>query len=118
MNLSKTKAFWIGCKTKSLETLLAGEQLTWILQGQKFSDLGQSFSTSQDKILKSNHGPVISVIDELRACWENNKILTIRGKIKVMKSLPITKLVHYVMILLSLTLDLLKCLNKVFFTFI
>ena len=32
MNLSKTKAIWIGSKTKSLEILLAGEQLTWLFR--------------------------------------------------------------------------------------
>ena len=63
INLRKTKAIWIGSKTKSLEILLAGEQLTWLLQGEEFSYLGQFFSTSLDKILTSNYDPVISAID-------------------------------------------------------
>ena len=72
INLSKTKAIWIGSKTKSLEILLAGEQLTWLLQVEEFSYLGQFFSTSLDKILTSNYDPVISAIDKLLAGWGEN----------------------------------------------
>ena len=69
INLSKTEAIWIGSKTKSLRILLTGEQLTWLLQGEEFSYLGQIFSTSLDKILTFNYYPVISTIDKLLIPW-------------------------------------------------
>ena len=114
INLSKTEAIWIGSKLKSLEIPLAGEQLTWLLQGEKFSYLGQFFSTSLDKTLTSNYDPVISATGKLLAGWEKNRILTIMGKIQVIKSLAILKSVHLLTSLPSPTPDMLNRLNKFF----
>ena len=91
INLSKTIAIWIGSKTKSLETL---EQLTWFLQGDEFSYICHIFSTSLDKILTSNNDSVISAIDKLLAGWGRNRMLATMGKIQVIESLAIPKLVH------------------------
>ena len=118
INLSKTKTIWIGSKTKSLEILLAGEQLTWLLQDEELSYLGQIFPTSLDKILTSNYDPVISAINKLLAGWEKNRISTIMGKIQVIKSLAIPKLVHLLMSLPSPTPDMINHWNKIFYAFI
>ena len=77
-----------------MEILLAGEQLTWLLQGEEFSYLGQFFSTSLDKILTSNYDPVISAIDKLLAGWGKNRILTIMGKIQVPSYTQISSFVN------------------------
>ena len=47
-------------------------------QGEEFSDLGQIFSTSLDKILTSNYDPVVSAADKLIAGWGKNRILAIK----------------------------------------
>ena len=63
-------------------------KLDWLLQGEKFSHLGQVFSTSLDKILIFSYDPVRSAADKVLEGWGKNPILTIVGKIQVIKSLP------------------------------
>ena len=88
------------------------------MQGEEFSYLGQIFSTCLDKILTSSYDSVISAIDKLLAGWGRNRVLTIMGKIQVIKSLAIPKLVHLLMSLPSPTPDMINRLNKIFYTFI
>ena len=88
------------------------------MQGKEFRYLDQIFSTFLDKILTSNYDPVISATDKPLAGWGKNRILTIMGKIQVIKSLAIPKLVHLLMSLPSPTPDRINRLNKIFYTFI
>ena len=92
INSSKTKIIWIGSKKFSKEVY---HHTRWKLQwgATQFSLLGIEFSVNLDEMVSINYNSQLPKIKCLLNNW-NRRILTPIGKISVVKTLIIPKLIH------------------------
>ena len=96
INVDKTKVVKFGGNRDSRDILCPDLNLIWT---NKFTSLGIEYDVSDlDNITKLNLDPKIKDIDNLTKIWQIRN-LTIIGKITIIKSLFISKIIH---ILLSL----------------
>ena len=116
INIDKTNAVWIGSKRQSREKLLHNLQLKWNWEG-KFKLLGIQYNLSKENILAENFTIYYNEIKRILNNWTLRK-LTIVGKITVIKSLALSKLVHLFMTLPDPDNDYVKKLETMFFKFI
>ena len=85
MNLSKTKAMWVGKSKITLETPLATE---WCI-GVK--TLGIHFSRDQEQVMKQNFQDRLNEVQKLINLWKLRG-LSLFGKVTIIKSFLIPKL--------------------------
>ena len=91
MNPTKTQAVWIGTKAGSDAVLCPDKHLNWTC---KFTLLGINFDTKNlDNLTEINLESKIHTIRKLLASYKRRN-LTVIGKITVVKSLALPKLVH------------------------
>ena len=87
MNLSKTKAIWIGANKNSLEKPQGFEWRTGV------KTLGIYFSCNQEQVIKQNFYEKLSDIQKSIKSMEFEK-LTLFGKVTIIKSFLIPKLLY------------------------
>ena len=92
MNIDKTKAAWLGSKSNSTATMCSGRKLNW-LTNEPFVVLGITFSTDLYKIPNLNYNKKKLEEIKLLDCW-SWRHLSIQGKIQIIKSLLVPKIVH------------------------
>ena len=96
INVDKTKVVKFGRDRDSRDILCPDLRLIWT---NRFTSLGIEYDVSDlDNITKLNLDPKIIEIDNLTKIWQNRNLTSI-GKITIIKSLFISKIIH---ILLSL----------------
>ena len=98
VNIKKTKIGWFGVKSNSKIKLCPELKLEWIY---KFRLLGITFTTDLAGIGDINYKNKIDDIKKLFKNWQY-RYLTPYGKITVIKSLALSKLIHLVCVLPSL----------------
>ena len=91
MNYDKTKVIWIGAKRNSDTRFMPEVMFEW--NPTVFRVLGVSFSTQTEDIVKLNYDHKLRDIQHLLSIWSKRK-LTPFGKITVIKTLAISKLIH------------------------
>ena len=115
MNVSKTKASWIGSKRFSEDTICHELGLDWV---HSFTALGISYNTRELRdITELNCNTKLSEIDNLLTKWDRRNI-TLIGRILIVKSLALSKLVHFLIALPSPKKTFVRELNKKFYHFI
>ena len=115
LNVEKTRAIWIRNKRFSNDRLCQQYKLD---RGQgPFKILGVYFSANVNEIWNINTHDIINKITHLLNQWSRRK-LTIIGKITIVKSLVLSKFVHFFISLPDPPPDLLKELEKQFYRFI
>ena len=91
INKNKTKIVWIGKKRNSDDTLPTNPPLQW--GNTEFDLLGLTFNTDMSKILELNYNKYMPVIVSTIKQW-NKRYLTPIGKITIIKTFLISKLIH------------------------
>ena len=91
INKDKTKIIWIGKKRNSIDILETQPPLQW--GSTEFDLLGLTFSTDMSKILELNYKKYLPVITNTIKHW-NNRYLTPIGKITIIKTFLMSKLIH------------------------
>ena len=115
MNVSKTKAAWIVSKRFSDENICHELGLDWV---HSFTTLGISYNTRElQNIEEHNCKSKLIEIDKLFTKWGRRNI-TLIGRILIVKSLALSKLVHFFIALPSPNRTFIRELNKKFYHFI
>ena len=115
MNPSKTRAIWIGSKKYSDHILCPNYNLLW--SHSNFKLLGIEFSLDLDSMVKINYAKKIKEVSAILKSWQHRK-LSLMGKITVIKTLALPKLVHLLTALPNLSQPQLNSLNTLFYNFI
>ena len=116
MNIEKTKAVWLGSKRFSNDILLPEKNLAWVFN-EPFDILGITFFVETQQIVEYNYRIKLDEVRKLLDSW-SWRLLSIIGKIQVIKSLAVSKLVHLLTTLPSPNDLSLKELETLFFSFI
>ena len=115
INIDKTKAIWIGSKIHSTEKICEDLKIEW-MKGN-FEVLGIKFNADLNDLWVINTRNRIEEINRLLGRWRKRH-LTLIGKITVIKTLAISKLVHIFSTLPNPPTYLISLLEKTFFKFI
>jgi hypothetical protein len=115
MNTSKTKVVWVGNKRYSDLILCPDFNLDWSYSNFKL--LGIEFSLDLYTMPDLNFRKKIIDISKILKSWQHRK-LTLLGKVTVIKTLSLPKLIHLFTSLPNLKQSMLNELNKLFFNFI
>ena len=110
------KSFWLGNKSNSKDILLPERKLNWVTD-EPFLVLGITFCTELSKIPELNYNKKSEEIRQLLDCW-TWRHLSILGKIQVIKSLAVPKLVHLLTSLHSPTNNSFCQIETIFYSFI
>ena len=116
MNVEKAKAIWLGSKRFSKEILLPEKNLAWVFN-ETFDILGIAFFVETQQIVEYNYRMKLDEVRKLVDSW-SRRLLSIIGKIQVIKSLAISKLVHLFTTLATPNDSSFKELETLFFSFI
>ena len=92
VNVEKTKAVWLGSKRFSKDILLAEKNLVWVFN-EPFHILGITFFAETPRIAEHNYKKKLDEVRQLLDSW-SWRLLSIIGKIQVIKSLAVFKFVH------------------------
>ena len=92
MNVEKTKALWLGSKRFSKDILLPEKNLAWVFN-EPFNILGITFFVETQQTVEHNYKVKLDEVRKLLDSWSWG-LLSIIGKIQVIKSLAVSKLVH------------------------
>ena len=115
INQSKTRAVWIGNKKYSDNVLCPEFNLYW--SHSNFRVLGLDFCLDLQKMTDINFSKKIKEVSGLLKSWQHRK-LTLLGKITVVKSLALPKLVHLFTSLPNIDPLKFNELNSIFYSFI
>ena len=113
INVTKTKAVWIGSRHNSNEILCPDLNLEW---GKEFELLGVEFDNNLER-MDGNFEKKLGQIEKVLDCWLYRH-LTPFGKICIIKSLALSKLSHIALVIPSLSKQRLNMLTSKFFSFI
>ena len=114
LNKKKTEVLWIGANTGRDEILCPEKNLKWVKD--KVKVLGVWFSTDPKVTMETNYSDRLTKVNECLGSWEYRR-LSLLGKITVLKSLIVSKLV-YILSPLPTNYRVLKELSKSFFHFL
>ena len=114
-NIEKTEAIWIGSETCSKEILCNDIDLNW--NHDTFTVLGIKFNTCLKDMIHLNYTDKILEISKLIKQWSKRK-LTVMGRITVIKSLAISKIVHLLLSIPNPDVNMMKKLNVMFYKYI
>ena len=115
MNTSKTRAVWVGNMKFSDLILCPDQNLHW--SHSNFKLLGIDFSLDLANIADLNFSKKIKELSGVLKSWQHRK-LTLLGKITVVKSLALPKLIHLLTALPNPNDNWVKEINSMFFSFI
>ena len=115
VNVSKTRAVWIGSQKFSGETFNHKLKRDWTQND--FDILGIRFSCNLDTILEINYNEKIKEIKKEIKQWSRRILIPLR-RITILKTLLIAKLNHLFISLPNPSNDTILKLNRMFFNFI
>ena len=110
MNVSKTKAMWIGTMKNSLEKPLGLEWCTTV------TNLGIHFSCNQQVLSSQNFQEKLDKIQKLINLW-NMRGLSLFGRVTIVKTFLIPKLL-YVSSIIETPTDVIKRMERMIFQFL
>ena len=110
------KAIWLGSKRFEREILLPGKILTWIFS-EPFKILGITFFFVETTNYRVQLQEQLEEVKKLLDSW-SWRFISILGKIQVIKSLAVPKLVNLLMALPTPKGSFIKELKRLFYSFI
>ena len=114
MNFDKTKVVWFGCKDEQ-NVFLPEMKFEW--NPKKFSILGIEFTSDLEEITNKNiENKLIDMQREINNWSRRN--LTPFGKVTVIKSIILSKIVHILIALPTPSQNMLKKINNMLFNFL
>ena len=114
MNMQKTQVAWIGFLKNANNNLCPDLNLNWV---KHFKLLGIEFTNNIELMMDKNYHPRLANIEKFLNSYAKRKISLV-GKITVIKSLAIPKLVYPMSVLPKLSEEMLNLLHKLFRKFI
>ena len=114
-NLDKTKAIWIGSMKESALNLCQRKKIVWTQE--PFTVLGVIFSTNIAEIPELNYVHKLATIKNVIKQWQKRR-LSVLGKITVVKTILIPKLVHLFISIPKPTDTFIKDLENILYKFI
>ena len=114
MNMQKTQVAWIGFLKNANNNLCPDLNLNWV---KHFKLLGIEFTNNIELMMDKNYHPRLANIEKLLNSYAKRKISLV-GKITVIKSLAIPKLVYPMSVLPKPSEEILNLLHKLFRKFI
>jgi len=96
-NIEKTQAVWLGPKCEKWQRLLNRVRLKWV---EQFTLLGIHFDVDVEKMIHSNYEKRILDIESVFNLYRH-RTLSLIGKITVIKTLAIPKIIHVIQTLPS-----------------
>lgn len=115
INVEKTQVVWIGSLVGSTARLCQDKQLDWVQN--TFKVLGIVFFADVSNIWNFNYQSKMDELKRLLSVWKRRK-LTLYGRICVVKSLAISKIIHLFTTLPKPPAYIMKELNTLFFHYI
>ena len=115
MNLDKTKCIWFGCVRPPENIVLHEVNIEW--NPEKFTVLGVEFTTDLKQITKINLKKKIESIQRELYQWTKRNLTPI-GKITVIRSLMLAKIVHILIALPDPDMPEIKKLETLFYKFL
>ena len=115
MNKDKTKVIWIGKTRNSKDKINTVPKLSWGETG--FNLLGLDFDINLDKMTEANYDKYLKQMDSIINHW-NKRYLTPFGKITVIKTYLISKLIHIFTALPTPNITFIKKINRKLFNFL
>ena len=113
LNNRKTEALWIGTHKDRDDKLCPAKKLKWIKH--KGKELGVWFSINLEEALEASYADKLAKVFNSLGCWELRR-LSLLGKITVLKSLIVSRLV-YILSPLPTNQRVLEEINTLFFNF-
>jgi hypothetical protein len=114
INMEKTKAVWIGSKAFSEDKLCPEMKLTW---ETSFILLGIKFNVRMQNLLEENLNTKVNDIKKILVHYEKRN-LSILGKVTVIKTFVIPKLIHVLSILANDSNTLINDIQKIIAKFV
>jgi len=114
VNIEKTKVVWLGVCKNSIQKLCPHIKLKW---ERNFKLLGIKFHINLDKMKELNYGTKLGEIKNLLSMYQKRH-LSLIGKVMVIKTLAIPKLLHILSVLPSPNKTYLDNLEGMFRKFI
>ena len=114
MNTDKTKVIWLGSKKYSKDKYETTPQLLW--GATNFDLLGIHFDVDLAKMIPINYNKYTAQLQQTLVAW-SKRFLTPIGKITVIKTFAISKLIH-LYLTLPLPKDHVTNINKILFSFV
>ena len=114
LNNRKTEALWIGTYKDRDDKLCPAKILKWIKHAGKA--LGVWFSINLEEALEANYADKLTKVSNSLGCWELRR-LSLLGKLTVLKSLIVSRLV-YILSPLPTNQRVLEEINTLFFNFL
>ena len=115
MNLEKTQIIWIGSRKNSNIRYMT--HLNFIWNPTSFKALGVSFSTNLNTIVDLNYDGKLHEIKRIFNSWSRNN-LTPYGKIHVIKTYAIAKIVHLLINIPDPHLTFIQELERIMYDFL
>ena len=115
LNIEKTKIIWLGNRTSSTATYMPHLKLNW--NPSEFKILGIWFATDLQKCNKMNFDEKFKEIRTLFNLWIRRNITPL-GRVAVLKSLILSKLVHLWLLLPNPPTESIEKLQKDCFKFV
>ena len=114
-NFDKTQVVWIGAKKYSTEAIKTRWKLSW--GTTQFKLLGIMFDVDLDKMIKMNYANKIVQIKHSIKIWRR-RFLSPLGKITVIKSLLLPKVIHLLTALPNPDTETLNNISGIFYDFL
>jgi len=114
INVDKTQVAWIGCCRNSPKKLCPHVKLKWVTS---FKLLGIHFNVDISNMLESNYNIKLGEIEQLLSVYQK-RYLSLLGKVTVIKTLAIPKLIHILSVLPSPGRRYIEQLEAIFRKFI
>lgn len=115
MNFDKTKVVWFGCENPPNITYLPHLPFEW--NPKTFTILGVEFTTDLQNITDINIRKKLTEIEKDLNSW-SNRDLTPFGKVTVIKTLIISKIVHLLIALPTPSTNIINEINNLFYNFL
>ncbi len=95
VNVDKTQVAWLGSERFSLDRLCPHVKLKWVTS---FKLLGIKFNVNLDEMIELNYKAKLDEIEQMLTVY-HKRYLSLIGKVTVIKSLAIPKLLHLLSVL-------------------
>ena len=115
MNFDKTKVIWFGCQDENKPVFMPELNFDW--NPEKFTLLGVEFTQKLDNISDYNIENKLGEIQRIINSWSKRDI-TPYGRVTVIKSLLVSKIVHILISLPSPSSKMIKKLDIMFYDFL
>ena len=115
MNHGKTSVIWLGSEKNSLVKYMEHLQMEW--NPPMFKVLGIWFTNNAENCEKINYSEKFGEVKHLLQVWMKRSITPL-GRIAILKSLILSKLIHLWILLPNPPDDFMDCLQKLCFLFI